>query len=106
MKRKKVRRKKRARKPASLKGLKPGIRMKGGIRLDPLSNKFVAIVHTWDNIYCHGEPEEWRSTEAFETEEAAMQHYKTAISPSMIQMMAKMAKKQPDITVAHRKLEE
>ncbi len=104
MKRRRVRRKKRAKKPASLKGLKPGLRMKGGIRLDPLSNKFVAIVHTWDNVYGHGEPEEWRSAEMFETEEAAMKHYQTAISPSMRQMMAKMAK-QPDITVAHRKLE-
>ena len=80
--------------------------MKGGVRFDPTVNGFVAIVHTWDNVHCYGEPEEWRSSEVFSTEEAAMQYYKTSIRPSLERMMAKMAKGQSGSTFTHRKLEE
>ena len=73
-------------------GLVPGIRMKGGVRYDPLVNGFVAIVHTWDNILCTGEPQEWRSSEVFPTEEAAMQYYMANIRPTLEQMATQMAK--------------
>ncbi len=102
----KVKRKRKARKSSPPKGLTPGIRMKGGVRFDPTVNGFVAIVHTWDNMHCHGEPEEWRSPEVFSTEEAAMQYYKTSIRPSLERMMAKIAKGQSSKTFIHRKLEE
>ena len=53
---------------SQLKGLTPGIRMKGGVGFDPTANGFVAIVHTWDNPDCQGEPEEWCAPEIFSTE--------------------------------------
>jgi hypothetical protein len=102
----KRKRKRKARKSSPPKGLTPGIRMKGGVRFDPMVDGFVAIVHTWDNVHCHGEPEEWRSPQVFSTEEAAMQYYKTSIGPSLTRMMKKMAKKQSGTTFIQRKLEE
>jgi len=102
----KRKRKRKVKKPSAPKGLTPGIRMKGGIRFDPAVNGFVAIVHTWDNVHCRGEPEEWRSLEVFSKEEAAMQYYKTSIRPSLERMMAEMAKGHADGTFIHRKLEE
>lgn len=97
---------KRSERSSSLKGLTPGIRMKGGVRFDPTVNGFIAIVHKWDNVDCQGEPEEWRYPEVFPTEEAAMQYYKTSIRPSLQRMMTKMADGQPDIAFTHRKFEE
>ena len=64
--------KRKARKESPLKGLTPGLRMKGGVRFDPEVNGFFAIVHTWDNVYAYGEPEEWRTTQVFATEEEAL----------------------------------
>jgi len=98
--------KRKVKKSSQPKGLTPGMRMKGGIRFDPAVNGFVAIVHIWDNVHCLGTPEEWRSPEVFSTEEAAMQHYKTYIRPSLEQMMAEMADGQPKGKFIHRKLEE
>ncbi|TEU17721.1 MAG: hypothetical protein E3J21_07710 [Anaerolineales bacterium] len=105
-KRKIKRKKRKAKKLSRLKGLPPGIRMKGGVLFDPTVNGFVAIVHIWDNVHCHGTPEEWRSPEVFSTEEAAMQYYKTSIRPSLERMMAETANGQPGRTFIHRKLEE
>jgi len=82
------------------------MRMKGGIRFDPTVNGFVAIVHIWDNVYCHGEPEEWRYPKVFPTEEAAMQYYKASIRPALEQMMAEKANGQSGQTFIHRRLEE
>ena len=87
-----------------LPGLKPGIRMKGGVRYDPSVNGFVAIVHTWDNVMCNGEPQEWRSPQVFPTEEAAMQYYKTNIRLALEQMTSQLAKSSKNII--HRKLEQ
>ena len=101
---KKLKRKLRA--SSQLKGLTPGIRMKGGVGFDPTANGFVAIVHTWDNPDCQGEPEEWCAPEIFSTEEAAMQYYKKSIRPSLKRMMTKIASKQSGTTFNHRKLEE
>ncbi|MBE2202105.1 MAG: hypothetical protein IAE79_26080 [Anaerolinea sp.] len=94
-----------SKKPPQLKDLAPGIRMKGGVRFDPTMQAFVAIVHTWDNLQCQGEPQEWRSPQVFPTEEAAMQHYKSDIRPILEQMMAQIAKAQPDKQTRHRRLE-
>jgi len=106
MRRIKRKRKREAKKSSQLKGLTPGIRMKGGVRFDPTANGFVAIVHIWDNVHCRGAPEEWRSPEIFSKEEAAMQYYKTSIRPSLKRMMAEMANGHPGRTFIHRKLEE
>lgn len=88
----------------ALKGLKPAMRMKGGIRYDEQEKGFFAIVHTWDNMLGYGEPEEWRSSERFVTEEAAMRHYKTTIRPALQEMMAEM-KKDGDTRGIYRQLE-
>jgi hypothetical protein len=102
----KIKRKRKAKKSSQPKGLTPGIRMKGGVLFDSTVNGFVAIVHIWDNVHCHGAPEEWRSPEVFSTEEAAMHYYKTSIRPSLEQMMAETANGHPGKTFIHRKLEE
>jgi len=102
----KIKRKRKAKKSSRLRGLTPGIRMKGGVLFDPTVNGFIAMVHIWDNVHCHGAPEEWRYPEIFSTEEAAMQYYKTSIRPSLERMMAEMANGQPGGTFIHRKLEE
>ena len=85
-------------------GLRPGLRMKGGVRANPAGDGFIAIVHTWDNIEARGEPTEWRSAEVFATEEAALQYYKTAIRPGLEQLIAKMAKETPRTTAIRRTL--
>jgi hypothetical protein len=95
-----------ARKPSPLKGLTPGMRMKGGVRSDPAVNGFVAIVHTWDNVYAVGEPEEWRAPQVFSTEEEAMEYYKTAIRPALERLMAEMARGESGGKIVRRRLEE
>jgi hypothetical protein len=104
--RRRKRKAKRGRKPSPPQGLKPGIRMKGGVLFDPQAGGFVVIVHTWDNVACRGEPEEWRHPELFSTEDAAMQCYKTTIRPALRQMMTEMAGKDPGLSFFHRELEE
>jgi len=100
-----MRRNKKAKESTKLDGLTPGIRMKGGVRFSQVDKGFIAIVHTWDNVHCHGEPQEWRHPKIFLTEDTAMQFYKTSIRPSLQQMMAEMADKHSAKTL-HRKLEE
>ena len=53
-----------------------GIRMKGGVAAVSDSGGFVAIVHSWDNEDCLGEPAEWVCPKVFPTESAAMRYYK------------------------------
>ena len=88
-------------KSQALSGLNPGMRMKGGVRYDPTVNGFVAIVHTWDNVHCTGEPREWRTPQVFPTEEEAMQYYKTNIRPELEKMTSQLAKSSKNII--HRK---
>jgi hypothetical protein len=88
------------------KGLRPGIRMKGGVFFDPWAEGFIVIVHTWHNVACRGEPEEWRYPEVFPTEDAAMEYYKASIRPALKQMMAEMADKSLGSSFIHRELEE
>ena len=92
-------------KSSKLEGLKAAIRMKGGVRYSAEKNGFIAIVHTWDNIECHGEPEEWNSPEVFPTEDTAMEYYKTYIRASLQRMMAELKEKNSNIKSIHRKLE-
>ncbi|MGB0387804.1 MAG: SEC-C metal-binding domain-containing protein [Ardenticatenaceae bacterium] len=87
-----------------LEGLRPALRMKGGVLYDPEENGFFAIVHTWDNMFAYGEPEEWRAPQRFPTEKAAMRYYKTTIRPQIEQMMAEMNTKS-GVRSSHRKLE-
>lgn len=88
------------------KGLKPGMRMKGGVRFDPEAGGFFVIVHTWDNVACRGEPEEWRYPEPFPTEDAAMHYYKVNIRPVLKQMMAEAASQDSGLAFRYRELEE
>ena len=60
-------------------GLTAAIRMKGGVSFDPVANAYRAIVHSWDNAECIGEPQEWQAADVFETEDAAMAFYKSRI---------------------------
>lgn len=90
----------------SLSDIGPGMRMKGGVCFDPDIDGFVAIVHIWDNVYCQGDPQEWRTPKVFATEEAALLYYKTNIYPILDRQAKRFAKTHPDVTYAHRKLEE
>ena len=87
-------------------GLKAAVRMKGGVSLDPSVNAYRAIVHSWDNAECVGEPEEWRSQETFTTDDAAMQFYKTNIRPGLERLMAEASNNVRDGVFMHRRLEE
>ncbi len=86
-------------------GLRAAIRMKGGICFDPASNAYRAIVHSWDNAECIGAPQEWQTTETFESEEAAMTFYKTRIRPGLERLMAEASRKAKHGTFMHRRLE-
>src|SRR5215468_2522027 len=86
-------------------GLTAAIRMKGGISFDPAANAYRAIVHSWDNAECIGEPQEWRSAEAFGSEDAAMSFYKTSIRPGLERLMAEVSRNVKDGTFMHRRLE-
>ena len=87
-------------------GLKAGIRMKGGTTFSPILNMYHAIVHTWDNIECAGEPDEWKSKERFKTEDEAMDFYKSNIRPGLEQMMQQATREHKEITTSVRRLEE
>ena len=86
-------------------GLEAGIRMKGGIRYDAELDGFVPIVHSWDNVHCHGEPTEWRAPKVFQIEEEAMDYYKTYIRPKLQQMMSEIENNMSDGASYYRKLE-
>jgi len=88
-----------------IKGLKPGVRMKGGTMFDPDSGKYSAIVHTWDNQEGKGIPKEWRSESNFETEELAMQYYKQNIRPNLERLMKQVEKEYTGAKSYHNKLE-
>ena len=82
-----------------------GIRMKGGVAAAPDSGGFVAIVHSWDNEDCLGEPAEWVSSKVFPTESAAMRYYKKAVRPAIKEAMRKAARMKGVVSVQHRELE-
>lgn len=94
-----------AKEQSHLHGLTAGIRMKGGVCFDEQADVYVPIVHTWDNVHCHGEPTEWRSPKVFATEEEAMKYYKLYIRPDLQRMISKIENGLSDATLVHRKLE-
>ena len=81
------------------------MRMKGGVAFDPIANAYRAIVHSWDNAQCVGEPEEWQSAETFPSEDAAMDFYKANIRPGLERLMAEASRKSSGFGFIHRKLE-
>ena len=80
--------------------------MKGGTSFEPALNAYRAIVHTWDNVECRGEPEEWVSNEVFDTEDEAMAFYKSNIRPGLEQLMREATRHDKDATLSIRRLEE
>jgi hypothetical protein len=88
-----------------LAGLTAGIRMKGGVRFENELNGYIAIVHTWENVKCDGEPTEWCSPKVFPTEEEAMRYYKSYIRPELQRMMSKIQNELSEGTFIHRELE-
>jgi hypothetical protein len=94
-----------AKKETTTFGLKAAIRMKGGVSFDPSANVYRAIVHSWDNVECIGNPQEWRSVETFVSEDAAMTYYKTSIRPGLERLMAEASRKAKDGIFMHRRLE-
>ena len=86
-------------------GLAAAIRMKGGVSFDPAATAYRAIVHSWDNAECIGEPQKWQSAETFESEDAAMTFYKTRIRPRLERLMAEASRKAKDGTFMHRRME-
>lgn len=63
------------------------------------------IVHTWDNIFCDGEPEEWCAPDIFPTEDEALQYYNIYIRPSLQRLMVEIQKDRTGTQYIHRKLE-
>jgi len=80
--------------------------MKGGTSFDPILNAYHAIVHTWDNMECTGEPKEWVSNEVFETEGQAMDFYKSNIRPALEKLMRKASRDHKDLITSIRRLEQ
>ena len=78
--------------------------MKGGVAFDPNVNAYRAIVHTWDNPDCVGQPDEWRSGQVFESEDEAMSFYKTNIRPGLEQSMNDASRKK-GVTISTTRLE-
>ena len=93
-------------KSSHLEGLTPGMRMKGGVKFDESVNAFVPIVHSWNNVVCEGEPNEWRSPEFFISEDEAMDYYKTYIRPELERLMSNFKKNYSKGNFVRTKLEE
>jgi len=80
--------------------------MKGGTSFDPILNAYRAIVHTWDNVECKGEPHEWASNEVFDTEDEAMDFYKSTIRPGLDKLMREATRDLKGVTTSTRRLEQ
>ncbi len=63
--------------------------MKGGVAFDEELDGFVAIIHSWDNVDCLGEPTEWQSERVFSTEDEAMRYYKRKVRPVLKKALRK-----------------
>ena len=90
---------------SKIKNLSAGIRMKGGVIFDEDLKAYIPIVHSWDNVHCLGEPEEWRSEELFSNEEDAMNYYKVNIRPSLQKLMAQLENDSSKTKMTYKKLE-
>ena len=79
--------------------------MKGGVAFDPGRQIYRAVVHSWDNADCEGEPSEWLSGESFESETAAMSFYKTSIRPKLERLMREASRQDKRIETSVTRLE-
>ena len=79
--------------------------MRGGVSFDPAANAYRAIVHSWDNAECIGEPQEWRSAETFASGEAAMGFYKTSIRPGLERKMPASMATNRGAVIGHHAIE-
>jgi hypothetical protein len=86
-------------------GLKAAVRMKGGVAFDSAQSVYRAIVHSWDNPDCMGQPEQWESEQGFQSEEAAMSFYRKQVRPRLERLM-RQAGREEGVKVASRRLEE
>ena len=86
-------------------GLGGALRMKGGVAFDSSASAYRAIVHSWDNAECIGEPQQWQSAQTFSSEEAAMTFYTACIRPGLTRLMAEAAKEAKGGIFLHRRLE-
>jgi hypothetical protein len=80
--------------------------MKGGTSFDPMLNAYHAIVHIWDNVECTGTPKEWVSNEVFDTEDQAMDFYKSSIRPGLEKLMREAIRDHKAATMSVRRLEQ
>ena len=69
----------------------PQIRMKSGIRLTG-SGRWELVVHMWDDGDTSKEPVKYTSDDTFDSEEAAMKHYKEVTRPMLYGMIGKISK--------------
>jgi hypothetical protein len=77
--------------------------MKGGVAFHEELDGFVAIIHSWDNVDCFGEPTEWRSERVFSSEDKAMRHYRKKVRPLLKKALRKA--KRDGIHVEKRHIE-
>jgi hypothetical protein len=64
-----------------------------------------AVVHSWDNADCVGEPAEWMSDEIFDSEDTAMSFYKTRIRPKLERLMKEASRQDKRIETSVTRLE-
>jgi len=79
--------------------------MKGGVAYDPEDEVYRAVVHSWGNAECEGEPSEWLSAESFESEDAAMSFYKGSIRPKLERLMREASRQDKRIETSVTRLE-
>lgn len=70
-----------------------------------VANAYRAIVHSWDNSECVGDPQEWQTAETFDSEDRAMTSYRTKIRPRLERLMAEACRKVKEGTFIGRRLE-
>jgi len=79
--------------------------MKGGVAFDRNAQAFRAVVHSWDNADCEGEPKEWLSDESFDSEDDAMSFYKIRVRPKLERLMREASQKDKRIQTSVTRLE-
>lgn len=80
--------------------MKYGIRFKGGVKHD--NGQWYALIHSWDNLECHGEPTEFLHPKSFDNELDALAHYITVVQP----IIKEMLETHTDKEVTHEKINE
>ena len=85
--------------------LQAAIRMKGGVAYDPEDDVYRAVVHSWDNTECDGDPSEWLSAESYRSEDEAMSFYKRTIRPKLERLMREASRQDNRIETFVTRLE-